>query len=286
MIGAMANPRRKGKNVDMKILFLGDVVGRSGRDAVCAYIPRARKEHALEFVVVNGENAAAGFGITPAIVEEFFKAGADVITTGNHVWDQQEIITSLSREKRLLRPHNYPATTVGTGLAIVTNARGQSLVVLHVQGQVFMHDQLPCPFACADEALKSFVLGGSGATAILVDIHAEANSEKMAMGHYLDGRVSAVIGSHTHVPTNDAHILAGGTAYQTDAGMCGNYDSVIGMEKSTVIKRFTTKVTKGNRMTAATGPATVCGVIIETDDKTGLATAITPIKLGGVLTQN
>lgn len=267
----------------MKILFLGDVVGRSGRDAVCAYVPRARKEHGLDFVVVNGENAAAGFGITPAIAEEFFKAGIDVITTGNHVWDQQEIVPVLGREKRLLRPHNYPASTAGTGLVTVTNAQGQSLVVLHLQGQVFMHDQLPCPFACADATLKGFALGGSGASAILVDIHAEANSEKMAMGHFLDGRVSAVIGTHTHVPTNDAHILTGGTAYQTDAGMCGNYDSVIGMEKTMVIKRFTTKMTKGNRMTAASGEATVCGCIIETDDKTGLATAIAPVKLGGVL---
>ncbi len=266
----------------MKILFLGDVVGRSGRDAVTAYIPRARKEHALDFVVVNGENAAAGFGITPAICEEFYKAGADIITTGNHVWDQQEIVSTLSRDKRLLRPHNYPETTIGTGVASVTNAKGQTLVVLHLQGQVFMHDQLPCPFACADSALKAYALGGNAA-AILVDIHAEANSEKMAMGHHLDGRVSAVIGSHTHVPTNDAHILAGGTAYQTDAGMCGNYDSVIGMEKSTVLRRFTSKVTKGNRMTAASGEATVCGAIIETDDKTGLATAITPIKVGGVI---
>lgn len=267
----------------MKILFLGDVVGRSGREAVCAYVPPARKEHNLDFVVVNGENAAAGFGITPAICEEFFKAGIDVITTGNHVWDQQEIVPLLSREKRLLRPHNYPETTVGTGLAVATNAKGQTLVVLHLQGQVFMHEQLPCPFATAEAALKPFSLGGSNASAILVDMHAEANSEKMAMGHFLDGRVSAVIGSHTHVPTNDAHILPGGTAYQTDAGMCGSYDSVIGMEKSIVVKRFTTKVTKGNRMTAATGIATVCGAIIETDDKTGLATAIEVVKLGGVL---
>lgn len=266
----------------MKILFLGDVVGRSGRDAVCDYIPRARREQGLDFVVVNGENAAAGFGITPAIVAEFFKAGVDVITTGNHVWDQQEIIPTLSHEKRLLRPYNYPANTAGTGQVTVTNAKGQSLLVLHLQGQVFMHDALPCPFAAADTALSGQTLGG-GVQAILVDIHAEANSEKMALGHYLDRRVSAVIGTHTHIPTNDAHILPGGTAYMTDAGMCGAYDSVIGMEKSTVIKRFTTKLTKGNRMSAASGPATVCGAIVETDDKTGLATAITPVKLGGVL---
>jgi metallophosphoesterase (TIGR00282 family) len=266
----------------MKILFLGDVVGRSGRDAVCAYVPKARKEHAIDFVVVNGENAAAGFGITPAICEEFFRAGIDVITGGNHIWDQQEIISTLAKEKRLLRPHNYPENTIGTGLHIATNARGQSLVVLHLQGQVFMHEHLPCPFVCADTVLKQYTLGAN-ATAILIDLHAEANSEKTAMGHYLDGRVSAVLGTHTHIPTADARVLKGGTAYQTDVGMCGDYNSCIGMEPPAVIKRFLTKVAKGNKMIAASGKATVCGALIETDDKTGLATAITPIKLGGVL---
>ena len=155
-------------------------------------------------------------------------------------------------------------------------------MVLHVQGQVFMHENLPCPFASADTVLKQYTLGAN-AGAIFVDIHAEANSEKMAMGHYLDGRVSAVIGTHTHVPTNDAHILSAGTAYQTDAGMCGDYNSVIGMEKSAPIKRFVTKVTKGNKMTAASGEATVCGAIVETDDKTGLAKSIKPVKIGGLL---
>ncbi len=261
----------------MKILFLGDVVGRSGRDAVYAWLPRARKEHAPDFVVVNGENAAHGFGITPAICEEFFRAGVDVITTGNHVWDQQEIIPLLSREKRVLRPHNYPEATPGTGMGVYTNARGQNLMVLHLQGQVFMHEQLPCPFACAESVLKSYTLSAN-VNAILVDIHAEANSEKAALGHFLDGRVSAVIGTHTHVPTADARVLVKGTAYQTDAGMCGDYDSVIGMEKNIVIKRFLTKISKGNRMTAATGPATVCGALIETDDKTGLARSIELIK--------
>jgi hypothetical protein len=266
----------------MKILFLGDIVGRSGRDAVCAYLPRARREHALDFIVVNGENAAAGFGITPAITEEFFKAGVDIITTGNHVWDQQEIVPVLSREKRLLRPHNYPEGTPGTGLGVATNGKGAILVVLHLQGQVFMHEHLRCPFAAADKVLKQYTLGAN-AGAILVDLHAEANSEKNAMGHYLDGRVSAVLGTHTHIPTADARVLDGGTAYQTDVGMCGDYNSCIGMEKATVIKRFTSKITKGNKMTVASGVATICGAIIETDDKTGLATAITPIKLGGVL---
>lgn len=266
----------------MKILFLGDIVGRTGRDAVCAWLPRARKEHGLDFIVVNGENAAAGFGITPAIAQEFFKSGVDVITTGNHVWDQQDIIPYLAQEKRILRPQNYPEGTPGGGMVVCTNARGQSLMVLHVQCQLFMHELLPCPFAAADLALKTHTLGGN-VQAILVDIHGEATSEKMAFGHYLDGRVSFVVGSHTHVPTNDAHILKGGTAYQTDAGMCGDYDSVIGMEKSAPIKRFVGKITKGVKLTAATGTTTICGAIVETDDKTGLARHIEVIKLGGAL---
>jgi metallophosphoesterase (TIGR00282 family) len=266
----------------MKILFLGDVVGRTGRDAVCEWLPKAKSQHALDFIVVNGENAAGGFGITPAIAGDFFKAGANVITTGNHVWDQQDIIPYIAQEKRLLRPNNYPESTPGAGYCICTNARGLSLLVLHVQGQLFMHEQLACPFASADAVVKAHPLGGK-VNAILVDIHAEATSEKMALGHYLDGRVSFVVGTHTHVPTGDAHILRGGTAYQTDAGMCGDYDSVIGMEKSVPIKRFVHKVLKGNKLAAATGESTICGAIVETDDKTGLATHIEAVKLGGVL---
>jgi 2',3'-cyclic-nucleotide 2'-phosphodiesterase len=264
----------------MKLLFLGDVMGRSGREAACAYVKTQRQ--AVDFIIVNGENSAGGFGITPAICEEFFKAGADVITTGNHLWDQQEIVPLLAREKRLLRPLNYPEATLGTGLGVYTNARGQSLVVLHLMGQIFMHEHLNCPFASADAALKQYTLGASAA-AIFVDFHAEANSEKNAMGHYLDGRVSAVIGSHTHIPTADARVLDRGTAYQTDAGMCGDYDSCIGMQKEAVLKRFTSKITKGNKMVAASGIATVCGAFIETDDKTGLAKSVVPIRVGGIL---
>lgn len=268
----------------MKILFLGDVVGRSGREAVCHYIAHARSQLQMDFVVVNAENAAGGFGLTPAICDDLFKAGAHVLTTGNHVWDQQDIIPRLSKDSRVLRPHNYPESTPGTGLHLITNHKGQSLLVLHLQGQVFMHEHLPCPFACADNALKTYTLGAN-VSAILVDIHAEANSEKMALGHYLDGRVSAVIGSHTHVPTSDARIFRGGTAYQTDAGMCGDYDSVIGMEKAAPIKRFVSKISKHNRMVAASGEATVCGAIVETDDKTGLAVSIEAIRSGGMIGQ-
>lgn len=266
----------------MKILFLGDIVGRSGRDAVCSWLPHARPKYNLDFIVVNGENAAGGFGITPAICDELFKSGVDVITTGNHVWDQQEIVPRLAKDKRVLRPQNYPDGTTGTGTCLVSNSKGQSLLVLHLQGQVFMHEHLSCPFSAADNALKQYNLGAN-VNAILVDIHAEANSEKMALGHYLDGRASAVIGSHTHVPTNDARIFSGGTAYQTDAGMCGDYDSVIGMEKAAPIKRFLTKITKNNKMTVASGEASICGIIIETDDKTGLAKNLEIVKRGGCL---
>lgn len=266
----------------MKLLFLGDIVGRSGRDAVCDWLPKARAEHGIDCAIVNAENAAGGFGMTPAICADLFAAGADVITSGNHVWDQQDIIPALSSDKRILRPHNYPPGTPGSGATLAQTKSGKKVLVMHVQGQIFMHESLGCPFAACDEVLKTYTLGAN-VDAIVIDIHAEANSEKYAMGHYFDGRVSLVVGTHTHVPTNDAHILKGGTAYQTDAGMCGDYDSCIGMKKETVLKRFTSKITKGNRMEAAMGEATLCGVIVETDDKTGLAKTIQPVKVGGVL---
>lgn len=265
----------------MKLLFLGDVVGRSGRDAVCEALPRLKAAHALDFIVVNGENSAAGFGMTPGIAADFFAAGADVLTCGDHVWDQQELTPALAQNPKLLRPHNYPSTAPGSGAYLATNAQGKKILVLHLMGQVFMRDNVDCPFKTADAALSAYRLG-QNVDAILVDVHAEATSEKMALGKYLDGRVSAVIGSHTHIPTNDAHVMKGGTAYQTDAGMCGDYDSVIGMESSAPLQRFLTKIQKV-RMTAASGPATICGAIIEVNDKTGLASAITPLKIGGVL---
>jgi metallophosphoesterase (TIGR00282 family) len=236
----------------------------------------------LDFIVANGENAAGGFGITPAICEEFFKAGVDAITTGNHLFDQSEIVPYLAQEKRLLRPLNYPDATPGAGANIYAAKAARKVAVLHVMGQIGMHESLDCPFAAANKALANLRLG-KDADAIILDIHAEATSEKYAMGHWLDGRVSLVVGSHTHVPTNDAHILKNGTAYQTDAGMCGDYDSVIGMKKETPIRRFTTKILKGPRMEAASGEATVCGIIVETDDKTGLASTVEAVKVGGIL---
>jgi len=267
----------------MKLLYLGDIVGRSGRDVVIEQVPKLRAQHGINFVVVNGENAAGGFGINPNICHDLYKCGVDVIVTGNHVWDQQDIIPFLSQNDRILRPYNFPPNTPGKGIGFyLTSTSGLRIVVLQLMGQVFMHENLECPFAAADKALEPYKLGAN-ADCILVDMHCEANSEKTAMGHYLDGRVTAVIGTHTHIPTADARILKGGTAYQTDTGMCGDYDSVIGMEKEGVLRRFTTKITKGNKMEAAKGPATLCGILIETDSKTGLAKAIETVKIGGVL---
>ena len=221
----------------MKILFIGDVVGRAGRDVVTGRLPGLRDELGLDFVVLNGENAAAGFGITAKICAEFYAAGADVITTGNHVWDQREIITYIDSDPRLLRPLNYPKGTPGRGAGVFEAKRGRKVLVVHVMCRLFM-PTLDDPFAAVEAALAQHRLGGTVA-ACVVDIHGEATSEKMALGHVVDGRASLAVGSHTHVPTADAQILPGGTAYHTDAGMCGDYDSVIGMEKSLAVARFT-----------------------------------------------
>ncbi len=265
----------------MRILFLGDVVGRAGRDAVRSWLPALISGQRIDFCVVNGENAAAGFGMTPAIVRELLEAGADVVTSGDHVWDQKELIPTLAQEKRLLRAINFPPSTPGRGLGVYESRGGQEVVVIHVMGQVFMREALDNPFHAMDEALKPYKLG-KDAAAILVDLHAEATSEKCAMGHYLDGRVSLVVGTHTHIPTSDTRVLPGGTAYQTDAGMCGDYDSVIGFTKAGPIASFTTKMRTG-RYQPADGTATLSGLIVETDDRTGLAKTALPLRMGGVL---
>lgn len=268
----------------MRLLFCGDVVGRSGREVVVEQLPRLRRELGLDFVVVNGENAAGGFGITEKICAELYAAGADVVTTGNHVWDQKETVGFIGRDPRLLRPVNYPAGTPGRGAGVFPATRGRKVMVINPMGRLFM-DPLDDPFACVERELAAQRLGGAqGGTvdAIVVDVHAEASSEKMAMGHLLDGRVSLVVGTHTHVPTADAQILPRGTAYQTDAGMCGDYDSVIGMEKAVPIARFTRKLPT-ERLAAASGPATLCAVFVETDDRTGLARSVSPIRIGGRL---
>jgi len=265
----------------MRILFCGDVVGRSGRDAVKEYIPQICQDLDIHFVVVNGENAAHGFGITKGICQDFYKIGIDVITTGNHIWDQKEIIGYIDQDKRLLRPINYPPTTPGRGYAIIPNRKGKDVLVINAQARLFM-ESLDDPFAAVDALLKKYPLGSGSIGAIIVDFHGEATSEKMAMGHFCDGRASFVVGTHTHVPTADARILPLGTAYQTDAGMCGDYNSVVGMDKTVPLLRFTRKMPT-ERLQPAQGPGTLCGTFIETDDTTGLAVSIYPIVLGGYL---
>ncbi len=264
----------------MRILFLGDLVGRAGRTAAIEMLPRLRRELSLDFVVVNGENAAGGFGITEQICNQLYAAGADVVTTGNHVWDQKETVTFIARHPRLLRPENFPMGAPGQGHGIFEASGGRRVLVMNLMGRLFM-DALDDPFAVALERLAAYRLG-ENVDVILVDFHAEATSEKEAFGHFLDGRVSLVVGTHTHVPTADARVLPGGTAYMSDAGMCGDYDSVIGMEKAVPIARFTTKLPT-ERMVPANGPATVCGLFVETDDHTGLALRADALREGGVL---
>jgi len=264
----------------MKILFLGDVIGRSGREAVSKYVPDLKDRLGIEFVIANAENAAAGFGITDKICRELYGYGVDVITTGNHVWDQRAIVGYIDSDPRLLRPNNFPSGTPGRGCNLFTSASGQRVLVINVMGRVFM-DAIDCPFASIDEALENYRLGAS-VDAIVIDSHCEATSEKMAIGQFSDGRVSAVVGSHSHVPTADAQILPEGTAYQTDAGMCGDYDSVIGMVKDEPLRRFTRKMS-GGRFSPALGEATLCGILIETEATSGLAVRIDPVRLGGRL---
>ncbi|OHB27497.1 MAG: metallophosphoesterase [Phenylobacterium sp. RIFCSPHIGHO2_01_FULL_69_31] len=268
----------------MRFAFFGDVVGRSGREGLAEHLPRLRRALGLEFVIINAENAAAGFGITEATANELFEAGADCLTLGNHSWDQKEALTYIVREPRLIRPLNYPpmAAAPGRGSQLFDTPDGKRILVVNLLGRVFM-DALDDPFAAVDKELEACPLGAV-ADAIVVDIHAEATSEKMAMGHFCDGRSTLVVGTHSHVPTADAQVLPGGTAYQTDAGACADYDSVIGNQKDEPLRRFTTRIS-GGRYRPAEGPATVCGVFVETDPATGLARRIEPIRIGGRLSQ-
>lgn len=264
----------------MRILFLGDVVGRSGRRALFDHLPALRDRLGADFVVVNGENAAGGFGITAALCREFYAAGVDVVTTGNHVFDQRDLIPQIDQDSRLVRPLNMIGGTPGRGLVELQLASGRRVVVLQVLGRLFM-GMYDDPFAALDRALRKYP-PGAGAAAIVVDVHAEATSEKMAIGHFLDGRVTLVAGTHTHVPTADAQVLPGGTAYITDLGMTGDYDSVIGMAKDVALRRFRSHL-PGPRNTPALGEATVCGVLVESDDATGRARSIEPVRVGGRL---
>ena len=260
--------------------MIGDVIGRPGRDVVDAELPGLRERLKLDFVVLNAENLAGGFGITRETANEMFASGADVLTTGNHWLDQKEILTFIGEEDRILRPLNFPKGTPGRGANLYQAKNGGRVLVLNPMGRAFM-DAIDDPFAAVDAELAACPLR-EGADAVVVDMHAEATSEKMAMGHFCDGRASMVTGTHSHVPTADAQILPGGTAYQTDAGACADYDSVVGMEKFEPLQRFTKKMPTG-RMSPATGPATLCAVFVETDDKTGLAKRIEPVRVGGRL---
>jgi hypothetical protein len=269
----------------MRFAFFGDVVGRSGREGLAAQLPGLRRRLGLEFVAVNAENAAAGFGITEATARELFEAGADCLTLGNHSWDQKEALTYIVREPRLIRPANYPALAdpPGRGSQLFETEAGRRVLVINLLGRIHM-DALDDPFAAVDRELEACPLG-TAADAVIVDMHAETTSEKMAMGHFCDGRASLVVGTHTHVPTADAQLLTGGTAYQTDAGACADYDSVIGNDKEEPLRRFTTRIS-GGRFKPAEGPATVCGVFVETHDATGLARRVEPIRVGGRLAEH
>lgn len=265
----------------MKILFLGDVVGRAGRKAVVDMLPRLRDEWRLDFVVVNGENATGGMGLSGAHAKVLLEAGADCLTLGDHAFDQKDMLQFIENEPRILRPLNYAKGAPGCGHRVFQDRRGRKILVAQALGQVFMKRAFDDPFSAVDQVLRTHPLGGA-VQAALVDIHCEATSEKMGMGHFCDGRASVVVGTHTHVPTGDAQILPGGTAFQADAGMCGDYNSVIGMEKSEPMRRFVTGMPKG-RFTPAMEEATLSGLYVETDDKTGLATRVRMIRQGGRL---
>lgn len=264
----------------MRIVFIGDVMGRSGREALQKHLPRVREELEPDVVIVNGENAANGAGITEKICKQFYEWDVDCITTGNHVWDQREIIPYIDRDKKLLRPMNFPPKTPGNGVLKHKLKDGRIITIVNSMGRLFM-ETLDDPFRAMQEFLADEKLGKT-TDAIFVDFHAETTSEKMSFAHYIDGKVTAVIGTHTHIPTADAHVLDKGTAYQTDAGMTGDYNSVIGVEKELAMHRFIKKM-KGERFRPASGAGTMCGCLIVSNDKTGKAKSIEPIRLGGIL---
>ncbi len=264
----------------MRILFIGDIVGRSGRTIVAERLPGLIAEWKLDLVVINGENAAGGFGITETIYNELLDAGADAITLGNHSWDQREALVFIERAPRLVRPVNYPKGTPGRGAALVETKNGKRALVINAMGRIFM-DPLDDPFAAVERELAACALG-KDADAVIIDMHAEATSEKQAMGFFVDGRASLVVGTHTHAPTADHRILPGRTAFVSDVGMTGDFESVIGMNKEEPLARFLRKV-PGGKFEPAQGPATLCGLAVETDDTTGLALRVGAVRLGGIL---
>lgn len=268
----------------MRILFLGDVMGRAGRRAISEGLPALRAQLRADFVIVNGENASNGMGLNAAHAQDIFDAGADCVTLGDHAFDQKDMLVHIDKDSRIIRPLNYAKSAPGRGARLFSDARGRKVLVVQLLGQVFMKRAFDDPFSAMDAVLRAYPMGGQ-AQAIVVDMHCEATSEKMGMGHYCDGRASLVVGTHTHVPTADAQILPGGCAYLTDAGMCGDYNSVIGMEKTEPLRRFVTGMPK-SRFTPAEGPATLSGVFVETDDQTGKAVYIQMVRIGGRLTQS
>jgi 2',3'-cyclic-nucleotide 2'-phosphodiesterase len=267
----------------MRILFLGDVVGRSGRAAIAERLPHLRLAWGLDFVVVNGENASQGAGLTAEHAKVILQAGADCVTLGDHSFDQKDMLQFIEQEPRILRPINFSKVAPGRGVKIFDATQGRKILVTQVLGQVFMKRPFDDPFSAVETILKTHRLGGV-VQAALVEVHAEATSEKMALGHWCDGQASLVVGTHTHVPTGDAQILPQGTAYLTDAGMCGDYNSVIGMDKLEPLRRFITGMSSG-RFMPAEGPATLSGVFVETDDRTGKALKVRMIREGGRLEQ-
>ncbi|HVX99802.1 MAG TPA: TIGR00282 family metallophosphoesterase [Pseudorhodoplanes sp.] len=266
----------------MRILFIGDIMGRSGRTIVSERLPGLIRDWKLDCVIINGENAAGGFGITEAIFNEFIEAGADAVTLGNHSWDQREALVFIERAPQLIRPINYPDGTPGRGAALIAAKNGQHVLVINAMGRIFM-DPLDDPFEAVEREIVACPLK-NGADAIVIDMHGEATSEKQSMGYFVDGRATLVVGTHTHTPTADYQIFAGGTAFISDVGMTGDYDSIIGMAKEEPLRRFLRRI-PSERFEPAGGPATLCGMAVETDDATGLAVKAAPVRLGGRLAQ-
>jgi metallophosphoesterase (TIGR00282 family) len=267
----------------MRILFIGDVMGRSGREALKKHLPTIREQLNTDVVIVNGENAAHGKGITEKMCKQFYDWGVDCITTGNHVWDQRELMLYIDKDRRVLRPLNYPDNTPGKGIYKHELQDGRNITIINIMGNLYMPPpSLDDAFSTMDKHIADIRLGNN-TNAVFVDFHAEVTSEKMALAHHLDGKVSALVGTHTHIPTADAQIFKGGTAFQADAGMTGDYDSVIGVQKDLPVWRFSKKLPPSDRFRPASGEGTVCGVFVETNDNTGLADTIKPVRVGANL---
>ncbi len=262
----------------IKLLFCGDIVGRSGRQAVVDHLPALKEKYSPDLTIMNAENAARGMGITGKICNELYAAGVDIITTGNHVWDNKDIFKYINEDPRLVRPGNYPDKLPGKGSTLLELPNGEKILIANLMGQLFMSPQLNSPFEKMEKILERYTMG-KNVQAIFVDFHAEVTSEKQSFANYFDGKISAMIGTHTHTPTADERILPKGTAMQTDTGMCGDYKSVIGMQLEISLERFSNKYSTG-RLSPAEGPGTLCGIYIEIDSTTGHAKKIERVLAG------